>query len=186
MTLATPHQPSHNSHALVNPSAGRENPIAQADSRHNAAFFASVHRYWCAFSMAGRSRASFGWAGSLCAGFSPLLRACHPRREKRLAGIQTAQEATMPRLSLRAPRAHLSVHPVPEKATTALIKQSKSSNANGIGIPFALRQMSMVDITRYQPIGRQIMITSKSILAQIEQAWFSINHTTQQQEGAHS
>ena len=82
--------------ALVNPSAGRENPIAQADNRRDGGFFTSVHRYWCAFSMAGRSRASFCWAGSLCAGFSPLLRACHPRREKRLAGIKTAQEATMP------------------------------------------------------------------------------------------
>ncbi|MBT2866544.1 hypothetical protein JQK19_04750 [Chromobacterium violaceum] len=92
----------------------------------------------------------------------------------------------MPGITLRPLRAYLSAHLAPEKATTALIKQSRASNANGIGIPFALRQMSMVDITRYQPIGRQIMITSKSILAQIEQAWFSINHTTQQPEGAHS
>ena len=99
--------------ALVNPSAGRENPIAQADNRRDGGFFTSVHRYWCAFSMAGRSRASFGWAGSLCAGFSPLLRACHPRREKRLAGIQTAQEAIMPSIALRVVRALFPVFSVP-------------------------------------------------------------------------
>ena len=105
MTLATPHQQRHNASVLVNPSTGRENPIAQADNRRDGGFFTSVHRYWCAFSMAGRSRASSGWAGSLCTGFSPLLRACHPRREKRLAGIQTAQEAIMPSIALRAIRA---------------------------------------------------------------------------------
>lgn len=105
MTLATTLQQRHNALVLVNPSTGRENPIAQADNRRDGGFFTSVHRYWCAFSMAGRSRASFGWAGSLCAGFSPLLRACHPRREKRLAGIQTAQEAIMPSIALRSIRA---------------------------------------------------------------------------------
>lgn len=120
MTLATPHQQRHNAPVPFNSGTGRENPIAQADNRCDGGFFTSVHRYWCAFSMAGRSRASFGWAGSLCAGFSPLLRACHPRREKRLAGIQTAQEAIMPSIALRAIRAlSLITHTISTAATMA-------------------------------------------------------------------
>lgn len=166
MTLATPHQPRHNSLVLVNPSARLGGLL---DSRRIAAicgiFYVRQLPLVRPFLWAGHGRSVLARAGHLeSRSANPAIVPAHPAWRREAGETRLKETCTMSSISLRAPRAHLSVHPVPEKATTALIKQSKSSNANGIGIPFALRQMSMVDITRYQPIGRQIMITSKSIL----------------------
>ncbi|QRO32601.1 hypothetical protein [Chromobacterium violaceum] len=151
MMLATPHQPRHNYFALVNPSAGLGGPDKKADSRLAAIFTSVVHTICTPFSMAGSGGGVHARTGS----FLPVRQPCHLPASPlggEESGFSSRRRLHMPSISLRAPRAHLSVHPVPEKAATALIKQSKSSNANGIGIPFALRQMSMVDIAHPQPM----------------------------------
>lgn len=84
MTLATQYPQSHNARVLVNPSAGRENPIYVGGHCRESGFFVSVRL--AASSMAGRTGQPSGWPVPTT-GFSPPSRSA-TRREKRVAEIK--------------------------------------------------------------------------------------------------
>lgn len=112
IALDRPHATRHHLSVPFNSGTGIGVPNRSADSRHLAAFFASVTYAIGAsmVSMVGRSGGVLARAGFRLAGTPTLLRACHPdwRRD---GGSHTKSEATMPSFALRAFRALLSRSP---------------------------------------------------------------------------
>ena len=106
IALDRPHATRHHLPVPFNSGTGIGVPNQLADSRHFAAFFASVTYAMGAsmVSMVGRSGGVLARAGFQLAGTPTLLRACHPdwRRD---GGSHTQLEATMPSFALRAFRA---------------------------------------------------------------------------------